>query len=268
MQIIHSILQISSNGTRITDENGSASGVELEIMLGTAVRLEFDLRGDYLPDGGTLSIYPADLLKEAACYFALDCSNSNSNAPALLKYSGISLESDSKGHNIMVIELADNGTDAVLKAISGRSSAVFCAEIGGFDSAGATVFAWQFELTIRSRVYIGGSGETVASDPAYYTAIQTAQLIDSKSDDILESLKNELRNPMEFEFSIDGISGWHQTQTPEDKFYRQRIAGINADWSSSMTVPGPPIKGIDYWTDEDKAEIQSYVENAILSGAW
>ena len=29
-----------------------------------------------------------------------------------------------------------------------------------------------------------------------------------------------------------------------------------------------PQKGTDYWTEEDKAEIKSYVENAILGGAW
>ena len=268
MQKLRSVLQINSDGTRLTDEYGSGNGVTLELMLGTAAKLEFDLRCGTAKTDGQLPVFDIAAIAGCANYFALDTGNGNSDSPALLKYSGISLESDSDGHNIMVIELADNSTDAVLKAISGRPSAVFCAEIGGFDSTGATVFAWQFELTIRSRVYIGGSGETVAGDPAYYTAVQTAQLIDSKSNDILESLKNELRNPMEFEFSIDGISGWHQTQTPEDKFYRQRIAGINADWSSSMAVPDSPIKGIDYWTDEDKAEIQSYVENAILNGSW
>ena len=29
-----------------------------------------------------------------------------------------------------------------------------------------------------------------------------------------------------------------------------------------------PIRGVDYWTDEDKAEIKSYVDEAILGGAW
>lgn len=29
-----------------------------------------------------------------------------------------------------------------------------------------------------------------------------------------------------------------------------------------------PIRGVDYWTDADKAEIKSYVDNAILNGAW
>ncbi|MBQ7097009.1 MAG: hypothetical protein IJN96_02950 [Clostridia bacterium] len=29
-----------------------------------------------------------------------------------------------------------------------------------------------------------------------------------------------------------------------------------------------PLKGVDYWTEEDKAEIKTYVEDAILGGAW
>jgi hypothetical protein len=29
-----------------------------------------------------------------------------------------------------------------------------------------------------------------------------------------------------------------------------------------------PVKGVDYWTDEDKAEIKAYVDEAILGGEW
>ncbi len=29
-----------------------------------------------------------------------------------------------------------------------------------------------------------------------------------------------------------------------------------------------PVKGVDYWTEEDKTEIKSYVDEAILGGAW
>lgn len=29
-----------------------------------------------------------------------------------------------------------------------------------------------------------------------------------------------------------------------------------------------PIRGNDYWTNADIAEIKSYVDNAILGGAW
>ena len=29
-----------------------------------------------------------------------------------------------------------------------------------------------------------------------------------------------------------------------------------------------PVRGTDYWTEADKAEIKSYVEDAILGGEW
>ena len=29
-----------------------------------------------------------------------------------------------------------------------------------------------------------------------------------------------------------------------------------------------PVRGTDYWTDADKAEIKGYVDDAILGGAW
>lgn len=30
----------------------------------------------------------------------------------------------------------------------------------------------------------------------------------------------------------------------------------------------PPVRGVDYWTDADKNEIKSYVDEAILGGVW
>jgi NADH:ubiquinone oxidoreductase subunit F (NADH-binding) len=29
-----------------------------------------------------------------------------------------------------------------------------------------------------------------------------------------------------------------------------------------------PVRGTDYWTDADKNEIKSYVDDAILNGKW
>ena len=29
-----------------------------------------------------------------------------------------------------------------------------------------------------------------------------------------------------------------------------------------------PVRGTDFWTENDKAEIRAYVESAILGGAW
>lgn len=244
MQIIHSILQIKSNGAAITDENGSATGVELEIMLGTAVRLEFDLRGDSGPDGGELTVYPAESINTAAYYFALDTNNRNSNAPALLKYSGIELAKDDAGHNILVVELENSATEKIIAAVAGQESCNFRAEIGGVDTDGMTVFAWQFDISIRSRVFLGEADEVIANDPAYYTAVQTLAMLNERSDGIRNELNDQLAenmsNPVEFQFSADGESNWHTTQNENDLFFRQRISGLDAMWSPPVAMlPGP-----------------------------
>ena len=243
MQTVRSILQISNHGVRLTDEFGSSSGVTLELMLGTAVRLEFDLRGDSGADGGELTVYPADAFDRHASYFALDSVNRNSNAPALLKYSGITLEHSASGHNILVVELENNATDKIISAISGQPSGNFRAEIGGLDAQGRTLFAWQFDLTIRSRVFIGDADETVTGDPAYYTAVQTRAMLDERSSEISARLSSEISekisNPLELQFSVDGINDWHEIQSDNDRFYRQRIANLDAQWGSVIAMlPG------------------------------
>ena len=49
----------------------------------------------------------------------------------------------------------------------------------------------------------------------------------------------------------------------------------SVDNTKIIGIPGPkgdpgytPIKGKDYWTDDDIAQIKSYVDEAILGGAW
>ena len=44
---------------------------------------------------------------------------------------------------------------------------------------------------------------------------------------------------------------------------QRKIDEVNALVEKSV-----PVKGVDYWTDEDKAEIKAYVDEAILGGAW
>lgn len=41
-----------------------------------------------------------------------------------------------------------------------------------------------------------------------------------------------------------------------------------ADWELLAEKGYTPVKGTDYWTDADKAEIKAYVDKAILGGAW
>jgi hypothetical protein len=42
----------------------------------------------------------------------------------------------------------------------------------------------------------------------------------------------------------------------------------NGSKGSPGTNGTTPVRGTDYWTDADKAEIKSYVDTAILGGAW
>lgn len=51
-----------------------------------------------------------------------------------------------------------------------------------------------------------------------------------------------------------------------------KASDVPGDWSDPVPLKGDPgytpVRGTDYWTEEDKAEIKSYVDEAILNGAW
>lgn len=147
---------------------------------------------------------------------------------------------------------------------NGKSKTGLTGELCGFDADGNTIFLLQLEnFSIRNRLTSAGDPTEIPSE--YFTEAQVRSFVTGL-----------LRNPMEFEYSVDGVSDWHTTQTTEDKYYRQRIANIGAEWSEAvMMAPGQkgepgntPQKGVDYWTDADKAEIKNYVDEQILNGEW
>lgn len=49
-------------------------------------------------------------------------------------------------------------------------------------------------------------------------------------------------------------------------------SNASGDWSDPVGFQGPagytPVKGTDYWTESDIAEIKSYVDEAIINGEW
>ena len=55
-----------------------------------------------------------------------------------------------------------------------------------------------------------------------------------------------------------------------DLAVKNGFKGTEKEWLESLKGPhgDKPVRGIDYWTDEDKAEIKSYVDDAILGGEW
>lgn len=58
------------------------------------------------------------------------------------------------------------------------------------------------------------------------------------------------------------ITGSRGPEGPRGEQGIQGIQGIQGEAGYT------PIKGTDYWTAADIAEIKSYVDEAILGGAW
>lgn len=74
------------------------------------------------------------------------------------------------------------------------------------------------------------------------------------------------------EVTVNGLSAYEIA-------VKHGFIGTETDWLASLKgEQGPvgpkgadgysPVRGTDYWTDEDKAEIKGYVDEAILGGAW
>ena len=65
-----------------------------------------------------------------------------------------------------------------------------------------------------------------------------------------------------------GPQGPKGEQGPEGPQGEQGPAGPQGEQGPAGANGDTPVRGVDYWTDEDIAEIQGYVNNAILGGAW
>jgi hypothetical protein len=48
---------------------------------------------------------------------------------------------------------------------------------------------------------------------------------------------------------------------------RNGFEGTEEEWLESLKGY-TPVRGVDYWTEEDMAEIKTYIEQVILGGEW
>lgn len=75
------------------------------------------------------------------------------------------------------------------------------------------------------------------------------------------------------EFCVGGGGSGADGKSAYEIAVEHGFEGSEEEWLASLKgEPGAdgytPVKGIDYWTETDKAEIKSYVDEAILGGAW
>ena len=220
MQTIKNILKITPAGAVLSDKYGSTSGITLEVMLGTELPLLFELRSDTAADTTELPDYPLEEITANAYYCAFDQNCHYSDAPLLLQCDGITLSRDEAGHTLFSVPIPNTAVEKLCQTMTGKSSAPMFCEIGGFNSDGTAIFAWQFEITIRNRVYAGGGTSSVAGMPDYYTAPQVEAVV---------------ARELIFEFSSDHTN-WHPECSAADKFLRLRH-GANGTPSNAMPLP-------------------------------
>ena len=68
--------------------------------------------------------------------------------------------------------------------------------------------------------------------------------------------------------NIQGPAGPQGPQGEQGIQGPQGDKGDKGDAGPAGEAGYTPVRGTDYWTDADKAEIQAYVDEAILGGAW
>ena len=142
--------------------------------------------------------------------------------PLILKLDAVTVKTDGQQQTIMTAEIPDTATEAMLAHLESEKSATLTAEIGGYDSEANAIFALQFPLVIRNRVYMGGT-PPAQNDPDYLTAAETRALVAA---------------PLIFEYSADGAN-WHDELQPNDVYQRVRH-GETGEASSPQQIPYGP----------------------------
>lgn len=203
MQKIRSILKIGTSGAELCDACGATNSIALELMYGTSCILEFELRSDTAGESAVLPDYPLANLPASSCYCALDAVCANREDPAVLIFSGVTLSRDDDGRTLLSVPFHGNAAGRIGELLADQPSVELICELGGCGSDGENIFAWQFPLTVRSRVYRGNGSESVPDDPAYFTAIQV-QAIAAGLEDKINELSDEIS--AEAEVSTDKLA--------------------------------------------------------------
>ncbi len=217
MQIIKSILKLSGDAA-VSDDYGEKSDYP-EVKIGIAAALELDLRSDSThEDTGKVLPYSFEELSGAdSFYLCLDGDWDHATQPKLFKTTGITLYQDDNGNTIFRAELPETATPTLLAAVAKSKSLTLTAEFCGYkaeDGVAKAVFAWDFSLVLKNRIFVGDEvPEEVSSDPEYLTAVQVMALI-------TDATQSETPGP-------DGDSAYEVAVA-------NGFAGTEAEWLASL----------------------------------
>ena len=182
MQTVKSILKLSGGNAQICDLTGRKSDIP-NVKIGIGCALEFDLRGDLLDETtGELQVYPFEELQDAVSfYLCVDGDWDHATQPALFVTENITLKQSDDKRTLLRCELPNTALPSLIEAVCQKEKITLGCEICGFaadGSAAAAIFAFDFDLVLRNRRYIGNAvPDSVVSDPEYLTAVEIKALI-------------------------------------------------------------------------------------------
>lgn len=182
MQTVKSILKLSGGNAQICDLTGRKSDIP-NVKIGIGCALEFDLRCDQMDETtGELQIYPFEELQDAVSfYLCVDGDWDHATQPALFVTENITLKQSDDNRTLLRCELPNTALPSLIEAVCQKEKITLGCEICGFaadGSAAAAIFAFDFDLVLRNRRYIGNAvPDSVVSDPEYLTAVEIKALI-------------------------------------------------------------------------------------------
>ena len=243
MQNIEKILKIDGSAATWADKWGKSIAAP-DIMVGVKYTLLLDLRSvNTDEESGELLPVAQDEFNADSFYIALDADYDQTTIPKLLKTDGITLSSTEDGRALLAVELPETAVPELVDALEKRGSVSFHGEIGGFevnDGATAAGFAFQFELTVRNRVWLGGEvPEEVAGNPEYLTAAEVRALI------------ADATRPEKGDKGDDGDSAY-------DIAVAGGYSGTQAEWLASLK--GEDGEGLHYDASGELSELETYAD--------
>lgn len=280
MQTMKRILRTDGGVGSWTDQWGSGNSTP-EVIVGQRLRLRFDLRQTRTDDENGY-LLPVDF-SEIECdsyYIAFDGDWDHSTTPRLLKVEGITVVEDADGYVFLEAEIPNTAVAGIMAVLEKKEKFALTGEIGGFrgDDVTAASFTYQFPVTVRNRIWLGGEApEYVQGDPEYLTSAQVRAIIaeyfrpekGDKGDpglsaygvaveggyigtasEWLESLKGAKGDPGASAYQIAVVGGYKGTEAE----WIASLQGVNGKNAYELAVQQGFVGSLDIWLESLKGE--------------
>lgn len=148
-----------------------------------------------------------------------------------------------------------------ITAIFGADNKYYCVLL----SDGSCTVPWEvikapgFTASVVCGDRITANKAVVDVKPSGYAEGETPK---PPTPDVYAQILNSLKSPY-----IGENGNWYEWDAEKAAFFDtgKRAEGDKGDPGKDGYTPR---RGVDYWTEADKAEIKAYVDEAILGGAW